>query len=624
MSQVPVTDATANAVAPQADEVPEEIKRRVAGWQRRYLSQGDTPCDDCIRAGDFSEKPTFRDSDDQLRCERHRLKIEAATSAPETPLHGDLLARGFAIFPIWPNSKSPMTSTESNNGCTDASNDPDEVRRLWTGRKAMNVGVEAYRSGLLVVDVDNKGDRNGFPRWEELERLHGSVSTLTATTPSGGRHLYFRRPRGFSLLNNFKDDPTIGVGLEIKNHNAYVVAPGSTIDGKPYEFVDPAMEIAEAPAWLISLMAEAAAEKESKPAAASIPRPESTYRKTTAYNREDDSAYEGARRYAAKVAPASSGSRNKAAFSLAGHIWAFGISDAEVMGIMDEWNSRCSPPLDLNELEKTVRSARVNGTPRARKTSKQRGARVEDWSEREAKATANKQNDGLMVVDWNNVEEGVNWLWGNCIPLGGVTLFAGIGGLGKSTATIDFAAAITSGSSFPDGTPAPEGDVIMFSAEDANGPIKQRARQQGVNFNRFHKIEGQRVDGKTKYFDLSDLGVLQQALERWPSTKAIIIDPIASYVSGIDAHKNADVRRVMAPLTEFAEQHGISVILVIHLSKDEKKSADRAHGATCLAPFGSWSRIKAIRRETTDCSCMTKTTTDRCRWALGSPWRTGF
>jgi hypothetical protein len=47
----------------------------------------------------------------------------------------------------------------------------------------------------------------------------------------------------------------------------------------------------------------------------------------------------------------------------------------------------------------------------------------------------------------------------------------------------------------------------------------------------------------------------------------IIIDPISAYLGGIDSHKNADIRALLAPLAELAAKHEVAIIGVSHLNK---------------------------------------------------------
>ena len=57
----------------------------------------------------------------------------------------------------------------------------------------------------------------------------------------------------------------------------------------------------------------------------------------------------------------------------------------------------------------------------------------------------------------------VHWLWDKRIPLGKITLLDGDPGMGKSLLAIDLAARVSSGLPMPDGTPGPQGGVILIA-----------------------------------------------------------------------------------------------------------------------------------------------------------------
>ena len=71
--------------------------------------------------------------------------------------------------------------------------------------------------------------------------------TLTVTTPSGGWHLYYRYPEGGLRSKN-----GIFPGIDLKADGGYVLAAGSSIDGKFYEYVDPEAHIAALPEEILA------------------------------------------------------------------------------------------------------------------------------------------------------------------------------------------------------------------------------------------------------------------------------------------------------------------------------------------------------------------------------------
>src|SRR5262249_37076613 len=75
--------------------------------------------------------------------------------------------------------------------------------------------------------------------------------------------------------------------------------------------------------------------------------------------------------------------------------------------------------------------------------------------------------DGPVLVRLGDVEpEAVSWLWPGRLARGKQTLLFGDPGLGKSFLALDIAARITTGREWPDTGTAPQGQVIVLSAED--------------------------------------------------------------------------------------------------------------------------------------------------------------
>jgi hypothetical protein len=178
------------------------------------------------------------------------------------------------------------------------------------------------------------------------------------------------------------------------------------------------------------------------------------------------------------------------------------------------------------------------------------------------------------------VRKPILWLWDGRIALGKTTLIAGDPGLGKSTVTISFAAHVTTGTQWPDGTPCPKGDVVLISAEDdAADTICPRLDAAGADSSRIHIVtgveslnwEGMR---ETRMLSLRrDLEVIREAVLAIPNVRLIIVDPISAYLDGSDSHNNAEVRALMAPLSELAASIGAAIIFVTHLNKGTGGSA---------------------------------------------------
>lgn len=181
------------------------------------------------------------------------------------------------------------------------------------------------------------------------------------------------------------------------------------------------------------------------------------------------------------------------------------------------------------------------------------------------------------------VVQPLRWLWPGRIPLGKLTLLIGDPGLGKSLLTVDLAARVTHGRSFPDGACSESGSVILLSAEDdASDTIRPRLEAAGTNLNKVHVLEFVRVqltDGSVaeKAFSLeSDIAALDAAIRQHQDIRLIVIDPVSAYLGGVDSHSNAEVRGLLSPLAALATKYSIAVLCVTHLRKSAGVAVYRA------------------------------------------------
>jgi hypothetical protein len=210
--------------------------------------------------------------------------------------------------------------------------------------------------------------------------------------------------------------------------------------------------------------------------------------------------------------------------------------------------------------------------------------------------------------------EDLEWLWPGRIPLGKLTLLAGDPGLGKSFLTLDLAARVTTGRAWPgaadeegawqrdgdegvaspsamlDPTASPPGDVVLFGAEDdLADTVRPRLDAAGADVSRVAAVEGIHGTSGPRGFSLvTDLPRLEAVLAMRPQARLVVIDPITAYCSGVDSHKNADVRALLAPLAELAARRRVAVVAVTHLNK-------AAGGKAIYRAMGSLAYIAAAR-----------------------------
>jgi RecA-family ATPase len=175
----------------------------------------------------------------------------------------------------------------------------------------------------------------------------------------------------------------------------------------------------------------------------------------------------------------------------------------------------------------------------------------------------------------------VRWLWPGRIPQGRITLVVGRPGEGKSFLTTYMAGRVSTGSPWPDGTECPKGSVILISAEDDPGDtIRPRLDAHHADAGRVHllsTIRRVRADGERHdvMFTLADSEEMESALKTLTDCRLVVVDPIGSFLGGrVDAHRDNEVRAVLAPVAKLAEKYGPAVLIVAHRRKSGGSFAD--------------------------------------------------
>jgi len=159
-----------------------------------------------------------------------------------------LAGRGWRMLPVQPRGKAPLIREWQRH----ATANPEEIRAWGHQYREANWGVACGAgSGIWVLDVDGE---QGAAAVRELCREQGDdwLHTLTVLTATG-RHLYFRYPKAAIIRNSAGK---LAPGLDVRGDGGYVLVPPSIHpSGKAYEWLVPALPIADAPAWLLRMVA---------------------------------------------------------------------------------------------------------------------------------------------------------------------------------------------------------------------------------------------------------------------------------------------------------------------------------------------------------------------------------
>jgi putative DNA primase/helicase len=240
-----------------------------------------------------------------------------------------------------------------------------------------------------------------------------------------------------------------------------------------------------------------------------------------------------------------------------------------------------------------------------------RCAMPDDWKEhlkddvdverREASRTrpANNGYDGteedqvLLIKGATLPMEPVDWHWKGHLAYGKLHLLAGNKGAGKSTICFDWMAATSIGGTWPDGSVAPIGDVLVWSGEDdAKDTILPRFAAAGGDRDRIYIVGGTITNGVKRSFDPStDIPALIRSVSELPNLKMTVIDPVVMTLPvKSDSHNNAETRRGLQPLVDLAEERRIVLIGVTHFTKGTagKDPIERVTGSLA---FGALPRV---------------------------------
>jgi hypothetical protein len=440
--------------------------------------------------------------------------------------------RGIPVLPLqWPinggcscgkqECHSPGKHPRTPRGFKDATTDEAQVVEWWNSCPSANIGVPTGAvSGILVVDVDPRNGGDDSLKATILK--HGRFpETAEQMTGGGGRHLFFRYAGG-------SVPKTLAEGIDLKGDGGYVVvAPSLHPSGNRYQWDGVAgseaiLNPADLPAWLRQFLSDS---KQPLATTGTVPRglpkiiPDGTKHHTII-------SLIGTLR-----------KRNmprEAAFAACRALnFASPVSDADIWTQVDS----C--------YQLYPAAAGVAGSLVTRR-----------MSDIEAKP--------------------VSWLWPGRIARGKVSIIAGNPGLGKSQITASIAAIVTTGGRWPvDGNHCLPGDVVFLSAEDDPADtLRPRLEAAGANLRRVHVMDavilGYTGEGQqqNRAFSLQrDMEALSVKLAELRDVAAVVIDPITAYLGDVDSHRNAEVRALLAPLSELAAQHGTAIIGVSHLNK---------------------------------------------------------
>lgn len=477
---------------------------------------------------------------------------------------------GFRVFPVIAGSKRP--AVEGWQG--EATANGVEIFEKWSDRAGSNFGIVCGE--FVVIDAD--AHKGGL---ESLAELGALPRTFTVRTAGGGLHLFFRSPEGARFANSVEK---LAPGLDVRGAGGYVVGPGSVIEGRVYR-VEDAAPVAPLPPSLAERL-RAAPTKAAEPGA-------------VVGALDTPAAIEAARAWLLEAPPAVEGEGGDArTYATACRVLDFGVSPETAADLMaEEWNERCSPPWDLEDLERKVsHAAKYRQDPIGRDNP--------DFGfvDLEPLPTPPRVGFAAKVRKFDLTREKVlalpprPWLAKRRLMRGKVTVLVAPGGSGKSLLSMQWAAALALGklefTGLDRGIEPGPFNVLLVNNEDEDAELDLRA---GAIFEHFglDYAEAQKrlhtYSGAQELFKIAVRhgrhGKLEQTQDFQDLVAFVVendiacvfLDPLVS-LHEAEENSNSEMDGVLRLLTKLAAVTHCAICLSHHTSKPNAASAENFAG----------------------------------------------
>ncbi len=325
-------------------------------------------------------------------------------------------------------------------------------------------------------------------------------------------------------------------------------------------------------------------------------KPRDIWKQCATDNDKRHYAEEALRREVASVRISTPGNRNKSLFKSAaacGNFIGAGLLMENTVESDLGFAARMAGLPD-KEIAQCLKSGLTKGKTTPRDVPERNGqytGKKNGPAEKQTRLEAMIESGESILIRANTIEpRKIEWLWPGRIPIGKLTTFAGVGGLGKTFVLCDITARISRGLDWPDaaGEACDPGQVLFVTGEDDNDDtLVPRLITLGADL---EKVLFLRTDIQDQ-FTLADLPVLDRALEEaGPGLRFVAIDPPTAFLGDVDDHKNAELRGLLSPLKSWAAKHRIAIVFNTHVNKPQSSKVD-----AMMRVMGSVAWVNAVR-----------------------------
>lgn len=471
-----------------------------------------------------------------------------------------LAALGFRVFKLPVATKFPPPEQFYNV----ATADPNLVSRMWTepvtGESLdNNIGIDTTE--LLVIDLDVRNGKQGARSLDFLVDTYDlNTDTLTALTPSTGKHLIYRLPPNTVCSGKAHK---LGHGLDVRSWHNYIVGVGSVTPEGEYDWYEADTPILPAPDWLIELCRKKSRET------------------SVDYTIEDESAVKRAIDYLINHAPQAieGAGGNDATFRVATKIKDFGISLETAFDLLcDHWNDdKAFPSWPLADLQRIVENAYRYGENAVGISSA-----LSDFYAVDLSAQPRKPRRLFSISFGEAARTALNQrsepLIKGLLEQSAFSVLYGNSNVGKTFVAIDMACHIASGKRW-DGRKVEQGLVVYVAAEGGRG-----THQRLQAFKNKHKLQDKDVllelvpcpiDLRSSAADVRELQELIAELETKYGRKIIllVIDTLSRALAGGDENSSVDMGLFIKNCDRIRAGLNCHMMIVHHSGKDAARGA---------------------------------------------------
>lgn len=495
------------------------------------------------------------------------------------------VAKDYPVFPcaVIPREdgkthKKPWVEDWPNVATQDAA----IVTRWWRKYPDACVGVPmGSRSGLVAIDIDPRGRQ-----WFAVHRK--ALGTYQLNPTVRGRHLVYRYPADTSIRNT---ESKVADGVDVRGEGGFLLwwpAHGFESIGTPGELPD----------WLLETLTKHSVRKLNGHAHedASVDWLEERKRVIEALGQLDPDLHHDEWR---DVLAAISNESN-------------GAEDGENIAVAYSRGDYWSAPATTFPGEQAVRK-KYRSFKNQKETNITIATLFKMVKDRDGKVPAgrpdkraNGKETGTVLVSCSSDIRPRTWIWEGHIEKGVYHLLSGVPGTNKTCTVLSFAATITSGGLWPDGTRWQEpANVVMWSGEDdIETTLRPRLLVCGGDWRYMHFVSGMRVNGKKRRFSPArDMEALIQLCKKIGNVKLVIIDSVSNAIVK-DSHNDSEVRQQLEPLLDFMDNTGAALFGISHFTKGSKGGdpLERIMGSRAMGavPRGTYSCTKIMDEDHKD------------------------